>query len=131
MNKKIVSFVFAFVAFILEILPFGAVCNFATPEGETIRKTYSYFSLVPYGYANFFPLMTAILTVILLPFLLFSLVTKSEKAENTAFFVSFAGTILSFCPLFYGIRNFSLMGLGISICLLFSALFLWKKERLS
>lgn len=131
MIKKIASFVFALAALILEILPFGAVCNFGTPEGEVIRKTYSYFSLIPYGYANFFPLMVAILTVILLPFLLFSVVRENQKAENTAFFVSFAGTLLSLCPLFYGIRNFSLTGLGISLCLLVSTLFLWKKDRLS
>lgn len=41
---------------VLEILPFGAVCNFAkAPEagGGVYRKTFSYFDLTPFGYANF------------------------------------------------------------------------------
>lgn len=59
----------AVVAWVLELLPYGAVLNFArAPEegGGTIRRTFSYFSLTPFGYANFFPLLTAIFTVAVL-----------------------------------------------------------------
>ncbi|MBQ8558938.1 MAG: hypothetical protein IJ439_03015 [Tyzzerella sp.] len=53
-------------AFILELLPVGVVLNFANPEGEPWRRTYSYFSLTPVGYANFGPFITAVLTCDLL-----------------------------------------------------------------
>ena len=43
---KITLLVSVAASIILEALPYGAVCNFATPE-ETIRQTFSYFSLTP------------------------------------------------------------------------------------
>ncbi len=128
--KKVFSFVFALSALVLEILPWGAVCNFANPEGKVFRETFSYFSMIPYGNGNFFPLMTAILTAFLVLSLLFSLIKNGEKAENSAFFLSFAASILSICPILYGIRFYSIAGLGITILLFLSALLLWKKDRM-
>ena len=58
---KITLLVSVIVSIVLEALPYGAVCNFATPE-KTIRQTFSYFSLTPFGYANFGPFITACLT---------------------------------------------------------------------
>ena len=40
------------ITIVLEILPYGAVCNFANPEGEVLRETFSNFDLTPFGYAN-------------------------------------------------------------------------------
>lgn len=53
------------VAIVLEALPYGAVLNFAD-ESQTYRETFSYFSLTPYGYANFGPLIAAVLTCVAL-----------------------------------------------------------------
>lgn len=49
MKKRFLYLIFPAVALILEILPFGAVCNFANPDGEPWRETFSYFSLTPFG----------------------------------------------------------------------------------
>lgn len=62
MKKRLLYLLFPVIALILEILPFGAVCNFAVSPERTQRKTFSYFSLVPYGYANFTPFITAVIT---------------------------------------------------------------------
>ncbi len=129
MKKKILALCTTIFALILEMTPYGAVLYFGNPDGEPFRKTYSYFSLVPYGYAVFFPLLTAILSVLLLVFLILAIVKKSKKLESTAFYLSFVDAIFSFLPLLYGIRYFSLVGAGISLCLVLSTVLLWRKER--
>ena len=62
MKKKLAMLSVSAVTLILEALPYGAVCNFMTDCGGSIRRTYSYFDLTPFGYANFAPLITAVLS---------------------------------------------------------------------
>ena len=72
MKKRLLYLILPIVTLILEILPYGAVCNFmrpATTEGlppGRFRELYSYFDLTPFGYANFAPLITAVITCIIL-----------------------------------------------------------------
>ncbi len=61
--KKVCLAVLPALTIVLELLPFGAVCIFATSPTERVKETFSYFSLTPFGYANFAPLITATLTV--------------------------------------------------------------------
>ncbi len=128
--KTFLAFLSTLVALALELTPWGAVLRFAQPEGEPIRKTYSYFSLEPYGYANFFPLLTAILTVLLLFYFVIAFISKSQKAENTCFYLAIVGAIFSFLPLLQGFGNYSLVGFGISVFLSCAVVLLWKIERL-
>ena len=109
MKKNILALCTTIFALILEMTPYGAVLYFGMPDRDPVRKTFSYFSLVPYGYAVFFPLLTAILTVLLFVFLLLAIVKKSKKLENTAFYLSFVGAIFSFLPLFFFEKS-TLMG---------------------
>jgi hypothetical protein len=128
--KTFLAFLSTLAALALELTPWGAVLRFAQPEGEPIRKTYSYFSLVPYGYANFFPLLTAILTCLLLFYFVIAFLTKKQKAENTCFYLAIVGAIFSFLPLLQGFGNYSLTGFGISVLLSLAVVLLWKIERL-
>lgn len=64
--KRISLLLLPLITIVLEALPWGVVLNFGNPEGKPWRYTYSYFSLTSYGYANFGPLITAILTCVLL-----------------------------------------------------------------
>ena len=72
MKRRLLCLVLPIITLILEILPYGAVCNFMRPpanEGDPIghfRELYSYFDLTPFGYANFAPLITAVITCIIL-----------------------------------------------------------------
>ena len=54
------------IALILEILPIGTVMVFATSPTKQTIEVYSYFSLLPVGYANFTPLLTGILTILII-----------------------------------------------------------------
>ena len=88
-------------ALFLELLPWGAVLNFARPEGEPFRQTYSYFSLTPFGYANFTPLLTGLLTAAacLLSVLCLLNRGKSARLRNGIFVVSVVLFVLSLVPL--------------------------------
>ena len=55
--KKVCLAVLPALTIVLELLPLGAVCIFATSPTERVKETFSYFSLTPFGYANFAPLI--------------------------------------------------------------------------
>lgn len=116
-KKKMITLALLLSALILEILPYGAVLNFANPEGESWRKTYSYFSMIPYGYGDFGPLITAILTCILLVIIILSILLKKDWSRSISI-ISAIATLTSLAPLMFGFSNFSLVGAMISACIL-------------
>lgn len=117
MKKKMITLALLLSALVLEILPYGAVLNFANPEGESWRKTYSYFSMIPYGYGDFGPLITAILTCILLVIIVLSILLKKDWSRSISI-ISAIATLTSLAPLMFGFSNFSLVGAMISACIL-------------
>ena len=117
MKKKMITLALLLSALVLEILPYGAVLNFANPEGESWRKTYSYFSLTPYGYANFGPFITALLTSILLVIIVLSILLKKDWSKSISI-ISAIATLASLAPLMFGFSNFSIVGAMISACIL-------------
>lgn len=127
MKKRLSYLPLPVITLILELLPYGAVCNFANPNGAPWRKTYSYFNLIPYGYANFAPLITAVLTCIVLVLLFVFLLTGKHRIISVAKILLCVDTVLSLCPLLLGIHFFSVVGALITatliaeLCLLFFA----------
>ena len=123
MKKRLPYLILPIITLILEILPYGAVCNFMRPsiDGTHIghfRELYSYFDLMPFGYANFSPLITAIITCIILAMLLIYLVTgKSHILTGVRFALCF-GVIISLCPLLYGINFYSVVGALITVSII-------------
>lgn len=118
MKKRFLYLILPIVTLILEILPYGAVCNFANPEGEPWRKTVSYFDLTPFGYANFTPFITAIITCIVFLLLLIYCFTGKAKFVQMSKNILCVGAIVSFGPLLFGIDFFSIVGLLISLSLM-------------
>jgi len=115
--KKSLFVILPLVALILELLPYGVVLNFANPDGEPWRRTYSYFSLIPFGYANFGPLITAILTCVLLVLVVVYLF-KSHKGLNIAIMnVSGFATATSLLPLMLGFSYITVIGMIVSVFL--------------
>ena len=113
--KKISLIVLPVLTILLEALPLGAVCIFAPSPPERITETFSYFSLIPFGYANFAPLITAILTIIIL---LLSLISrKKNNVLNAVFVFSFIAAIISLLPLMYGLNYYTPVGVFITIAL--------------
>ena len=115
--KKILFIALPLIALILELLPYGVVLNFANPEGEPWRRTYSYFSLTPFGYANFGSLITAILTCVLLVLVVVYLF-KSHKGLNIAIMnVSGFATATSLLPWMFGFSYITVISAIVSVLL--------------
>ncbi len=117
--------VFPVIALILEILPYGAVCNFTTGANEIIRETFSYFDLVPFGYANFSPFLAAITTCIAFSLLVIYLFVDKSRVLKAVKVLVCIGTVLSMCPLLYGINYYSLVGLLITVSLMAESILLF------
>ena len=91
--KKVCLVVLPALTIVLEVLPLGAVCIFATSPTERVKETFSYFSLTPFGYANFAPLITATLTVAIFLLSLFSL--KKKCVLKALFVLSIITVVIS------------------------------------
>ena len=111
MKKKGLQYlILPVITVILELLPYGAVCNFANPEGDPWRETFSYFNLTPFGYANFAPLLTAIITCIVLALLIIYALSGKRGWALAARNILAMGVVVSLGPLMFGISYFSLVG---------------------
>ena len=117
MRKRLLYLLLPVITLILEILPYGAVCNFANPEGVSWRRTFSYFYIKPFGYANIAPLLTAMVTCLILGFLAVYLFTNKHRMFMVVRSLLWIGVVLSLWPLLYGIRFFSLVGAMITVSL--------------
>lgn len=105
------------IILVLEIIPFGAVCNFASENGESTKQTFSYFSLTPYGYANFGPFITAVLTVLLLVLCLINLIKQNDPLTRLCPLVSAAALFFSVLPLTLGFSYWTVAGTCITLIL--------------
>ena len=118
MKKRLLYVLLPIVTLILESMPYGAVCNFANPEGGPFRKTFSYFDLTPFGYANFAPLITAVITCIVFLLIVIFCITGNPKWACTARNILCVCTVFSLGPLVLGIRFFSIVGALITMSLI-------------
>ena len=91
--KKVCLAVLPALTIVLELLPFGAVCIFATSPTERVKETFSYFSLTPFGYANFAPLSL-----------------KKKCVLKALFVLSIITVVISLLPLMYGLDYYTLVG---------------------
>lgn len=129
-KKKIPMLILPLATLILEILPYGAVCVFAADKGERIRQTFSYFDLTPFGYANFGPFITAILTCALFVLAVVYALKQSKGLNTTIKNISGIATATSLMPLLYGVDFFSVFGAVITVLLAgtFGVCFIKEKQ---
>ena len=125
--KKISLVVLPAITIALEILPLGAVCIFAPSPTERVKETFSYFSPIPFGYANFAPLITATLTVAIFLLSLFSL--KKKGVLKALFVLSIITVVISLLPLMYGLNYYTLVGALITIALVTESIFVKAQQK--
>ena len=101
-KRKIAMTVLSVLTVILEILPYGAVCVFSDGVTE-YRETYSYFDLRPFGYANFSPLITAVLSCVILVLCIILCFRKSKKLNKALATLSGLAAVISFVPFLMGL----------------------------
>lgn len=111
------------VALVLEMLPIGAVMVFATSSTERTIEVYSYFSMLPVGYANFAPLLTGILTIliILLGVIALFRFDKAASIRRTIFVCSIISLLFSIVPVFlFGTVGMTAASYAVSCAILLS-----------
>lgn len=129
-KRRILILLLPIITIVLQILPYGAVLNFGNPDGPAWRVTFSYFSLVPFGYANFAPLLTAIATCVIFALLIVYCFTDKHGIVIITKVLLLVAAVLSLCPLVYGISYFSVVGVLITVSLVAELVLLhfWVKR---
>ena len=118
MKKRLLYLILPIVTLILEALPYGAVCNFASGPNKIHRQTFSYFDLTLFGYAIFAPFLTAIITCAIFVLLVIYAFTDKLGIITITKVLLCIGIILSLCPLLYGFGFFSVVGALITVSLI-------------
>jgi len=116
-HKRILWLVALVTVLILECLPWGVVMTFAAPHGASYRSTYAYFSGIPYGYANFSPLITAILSVVLLLPIGIAMFKQSRRVSKVICTLAWAATVTSVFPFIWGFDHITVIGAAITLLL--------------
>ena len=133
MKKRFLYLILRVVPLILEILPYGAVLNFARPatDGSVghFRELYSYFDSTPFGYANFAPFITAVMSCVIFLMLLIYCVTDKRRFAVIARNILWGCAVVSLGPLVLGVRYFSLVGGLITLTLIGELLLLHRAVR--
>ncbi len=107
------------IIIILEMLPTGVVMFFGTETG-TVRKTFSYFALLPVGYATFAPFICAILSCVTLVLSCLYLLKPSLTKAKIILIISATMFLCSIFPFIFGLlylgqNMLSLTGVLISL----------------
>lgn len=120
--QKVGTLILPLTALLLEMLPYGAVLNFADlgEDGtvHTVRVTCSYFDLLAFGYGNVGPLLTALSTCVLLLLTVLFFVLKKRPLLKAAVAASTVSIVTSLMPLYFGLTDFSVLGGAISLILI-------------
>lgn len=122
---EIVSLGALAAAIVLELLPNGVVLWWAAPPGEPLHSTYhSYFDPTPYGVAHFSPLITAGLTAIsaILSIIAIIIGSKHQKLQNALFICLTVTAVISICPVLYGFKYITAIGVFITALLIVSTI---------
>ena len=122
MKKRVLCLALPILTLILEILPYGAVLNFMLPsvtEGVPpgrFRELYSYFDLTPFGYGNFAPLLTGMITCVILLLLGIYCITGKTGLAIMAKNILYVCVVFSLGPVILGFRFLSVVGVLITLC---------------
>ena len=124
MKKRFLYLIIPIITLVLESLPYGAVCIFATSPTERIRETFSYFDLTPFGYANFTPLFTSIITCIVFALLIAYCIKGNPNAAIKAKNILYVAVVMSLGALVFGIDYYSIVAGLITLSLVVELLLL-------
>lgn len=115
---------------ILELLPYGAVLDFAHMSPELTlgyyEEHFSYFDPMVYGHGHFGPLITAVLTCMLAVITVIAVFFENRAVRIALRVVSVLTLLCSLTPMLTGC--YSPVGMAISALLLVTCIISLKKE---
>ena len=129
MMKKVSMLMVSIIAIVSEILPYGAVCVFMEDGGAKIRQTYSYFDLTPYGYANFSPFVTAVLSCVACILCILFLKINNNIMQKAITIIAGSSTVISVTPVFYGVEYMTVVGVCVTLSMLILFVLSMIRER--
>lgn len=116
---------------ILEIIPYGAILEFAHMSPELTlgyyEEHFSYFDPIVYGYGDFGPLITAVLTCMLAVITVIAVFFENRTVRIALRVVSVLTLLCSLTPMLTGC--YSPVGMAISALLLVTCIISLKKEE--
>ena len=129
MKKRLPVLILPIITLILEVLPCGAVLYFGRPAADGsigyFRERYSYFDLMPFGYGNFAPLVTAVITCAAFILLVIYSVNGKPKLAAAGMYLTGGSAAFSLGPLLLGARYYSVVGALITLFLVAEVLLLY------
>ncbi|MBQ4112853.1 MAG: hypothetical protein IJD38_08660 [Clostridia bacterium] len=116
---------------ILELLPYGAVLEFAHMSPDLTlgyyEQHFSYFDPIVYGYGHIGPLITAVSTCILAVFAVVAVFLEGRAVRIALRVASLLTLLFSLTPMLTGC--YSPVGMAISVLLLVTCIISLKKEE--
>ena len=102
-NKHNLILLLAAAVLLVERLPKGVVMRFSDGT-ETITEYFSYFDSIPFGYGHFFPMVTAMMTVLIALLLGGYRITGRKGLSSAAEALTYTALCTAFTALFTAIR---------------------------
>jgi hypothetical protein len=105
-------------ALALECHPAGVVMYFMNANGPDFKSTFSYFSLTPFGYGQYGPILTALITCVLALLAVLFLFRPRRGLRKAIFFLSIAAVLASLLQLTLGLRWFTWINAAVTALML-------------
>ncbi len=111
MKKRVLLLILPIITITLEALPNSVVLYFMGSDPLKDNAEYfSYFDTIPYGYAVVSPLLTAILSCIILLLLVIYCFTDKSKLLTAIKVLLYIETVMSSAHLIMGLKHFTITG---------------------
>ena len=102
-NKHNIILLLTAAILLVERMPKGVIMHFSNGE-EIITEYFSYFDSIPFGYGHFFPMVTALLTVIIALLLGGYRILHRKGLQSAAEALTYTSLCTAFTALFTAIR---------------------------
>ncbi len=121
----------ALLALILECIPYGIRMRWMAPPPEEYRITWhAYFSMMPFGYGDIFPLCTSVLTVLLiLSILLYLWIDEGMGLVKGLSLLAASASVISLGMQVFLLGYISPIGIAIAALLVFITVLNFRKDK--
>lgn len=131
MKKNSIPLSLNLLALILTFIPYGVRMRWMAPPPEEYRITWqAYFSMLPFGYGDIFPLITSLLTAALLILQIIVLIVgEGGCLIRSVSFMASAASLLALGMQVFLLGYLSPIGAGIAVLLIFITILYFRNNK--